>query len=156
MSNPIVTYMHNNIPVAVLIVMTMLNRYIFEKTSCNRLAISFTFLFLTLMNCIWVVVRSRSDFIQNYPHTGTQWKKYALCQCIISVISFYSLNYYTHKGVPFNCFFPYSELASELLFYTSFVLITLISYVEHYYWKKIPDESLYDMVHGIDISLSGD
>jgi hypothetical protein len=137
----ILKYMHNNIPTAVIIVMTMLNRYAFENVPCNtnsKFGIILVFILLTIINFIWTTIRSKNDFTTNYPHTGNRWKYYALWQCITSILSFYSLNYYIHKGVPFNCFFSYNEIAAEIMFYLSFLVITTISYLEHYHWKKIP------------------
>lgn len=137
----IIQYMRHNIPVAILIVMVMLNRYLFEDIKCTssaKVTIAITFLSLTVIDCIWTTVKCKVDFTQNYPHTGRKWIKYAIIQCCCSLISFYSLNYYIHKGVPFNCYFNYNEVAAELMFYMSFLFISLISYIEHAHWKALP------------------
>jgi len=137
----IIQYMHNNTPTAVLIAMTMMNRYVFENIDCsagNQVGIIIVFIILTVLNFAWTIVRSKHDFTVNYPHTDNQWKTYAGWQCLTSILSFYSLNYYIHKGVPFNCFFQYNEIAAEMLFYLSFAVIATISYIEHTKWKKLP------------------
>lgn len=137
----IVQYMHNNVPMAVLIAMTMMNRYVFENTTCSagsKAGIIIVFIVLTILNFVWTIIRSQHDFTTNYPHTDNQWKIYAGWQCLSSVLTFYAFNYYIHKGIPFNCFFEYNEIAAELLFYLSFAIIATISYIEHSQWKKLP------------------
>uniref|UniRef100_A0A6C0J6X6 Uncharacterized protein n=1 Tax=viral metagenome TaxID=1070528 RepID=A0A6C0J6X6_9ZZZZ len=137
----IIKYIHNNIPISVLIGMSMMNRYVFEGTTCSKAlknSAIITFIVLSILNFIWTAVRCKHDFLLNYPHTGNKWKNYAVLQCIISMLSFFSLNYYIHKGVPFNCFIPYNKTLADTLFYLSFSVIITISYVEHISWKKIP------------------
>lgn len=139
--------MHHNIPIAVLIVMSMLNRYVYENVRCKEVSesgIIVVYVIISVMNFIWVTVRSRHDFLINYPETGSKWKKYAFYQCMISILSLYSLNYYVNKGVPFNCFFAYNETLAETLFYLTFGIITTLSYIEHSVWKKLGSELLSD------------
>jgi len=137
----IIKYVHNNIPISVLIGMTMMNRYVFEGSNCSREiknSAIITFIVLSILNFIWTAVHTKHDFLLNYPHTGNKWRTYAVIQCLISLLSFFSLNYYIHKGVPFNCFTPYDKTVADTLFYLSFSTIITTSYVEHIYWKKLP------------------
>jgi hypothetical protein len=122
--------------------MTTMNRYFFEHDECTssmRVGIILSFTALTLLNIAWTVWKCRVDYVHYYPQSRDHWKYYATVQALVATVSFYSMDYYVHKGVPFNCFFQYNEAASETMFYLSFALITVISYLEHHIWKKIPD-----------------
>ena len=138
----VANYMHHNIPIAIILAQTAFNNEVFKKldeecTSGDKAAIIVIFLFLTFMGLIWVIVKCRSDYIHNYPHAISGWRWYAAIQSVVMIISFYSINYYTHEGVPFNCFFEYNATASQIMFWMSFVLVATISYMEHAYWKKL-------------------
>lgn len=144
----IVHYMRNNIPFTIVITMAMLNQYVFEDIICTRSAkagIILTFIFLTVMDVMWTVYHCHVDFAIYYPHTGNKWKKYALARSITSILSFYSLNYFIHRGTPFNCFFDYNEVTANVVLYLSFLLIATVSYAEHFYWKKLSIPLLPEM-----------
>jgi hypothetical protein len=133
----ILHYMRNNIPFAVVIAMSLLNQYVrWECTPMHQTLIIITFTVLTVADVIWTAYHCKVDFTYNYPHIGSRWKRYAVVRSLTSVLSFYSVNYFVHQGIPFNCFFPYNVVASNILLYVSFVVISVISYIEHYYWKN--------------------
>ena len=152
----IIEYMHNNVPIAVLIGMSMVNRYVFEGIECSNTskgAAVIIFLVFTSLNIVWTLIRSKHDFTTNYPHTGNNWMKYAWLQCLVSTLSFFSFDYYIHKGEPFNCLAKYNERVAEAMFYVSFTAIAFISYVEHSRWKKLPINILPDIIEDDDFVL---
>lgn len=137
--------MRHRVPIAVITVLTMLNHYYFsdldpyecQKSSQKKALIITAFIILGLFDLVWTVKQCQLDFITNYPYTGIKWMYYAAVQGFTSLLSFYSVNYYLHKGVPFNCFFEYNQVKAEVFFYLSFLFIAGVSYLEHYYWKKL-------------------
>lgn len=136
----IMHYMRNNIPFTIVIALAMLNQYAFNDITCttsNKVAIIISFITLTFIDVVWTVYHCKVDFTVNYPHSGNRWKKYAIVRSLTSLLSFYSLNYFIHQGVPFNCFFDYSIIAANIMLYLSFATVATVSYVEHYYWKKL-------------------
>jgi hypothetical protein len=133
-------YMRNNVPFTIVVVLAMLNQYTFEDIECtqgNQAAIIISFILLTIIDVVWTTYHCKIDFIYNYPYSGSQWKKYAVIRSLTSILAFYSLNYFIHKGTPFNCFFSYNAVAANVMFYLSFLTVATVSYVEHYYWKKL-------------------
>lgn len=138
----IVDYMHNNIPTAVFIVLSMFNRYLFDTKNCTdnrRIGILLVFTLLSIIDCVWTIYKTHRRYIRDHPRpVNHKWMHYAAIQCIVSVLSLFSLTYYLHDGVPFNCFFNYQPVSAEVLFYLSFAFIWLISWLEHYYWTKEP------------------
>ena len=135
--------MRTNIPLAVLLIMTALDHYFFEHDVCTvhmKIGIVISFSMLGLFNILWTCWHCRVEYQHYYP--SQHWYQYAILQSIVSTFAFYTFNYYAHKGVPFNCFFPYNALASEITFYLSFLLIIIISTIEHRVWKKIPSTLL--------------
>lgn len=144
----IMHYMRNNVPFTIVMMLAMLNQYAFvdiECTASNKAGIILAFLFLTIFDIVWTIYHCKVDFTINYPHTGRQWVKYACIRSFTSVLAFYSVNYFIHRGVPFNCFFPYSVVASNVMLYFSFITIATVSYIEHYYWKKLSIPILPEM-----------
>ena len=138
----VISYMVRNVPVIVLLAQTALNNEAFrelgeECTPGAKAGIIVSFTVLTLVGLLWTVIQSRADYMHNYPHAQRNWGLYAAIQSVVMVWSFYSLNYYTHEGVPFNCFFQYNKTGAQVMFWLSFVLIGTISYMEHNYWKKL-------------------
>lgn len=136
----IMHYMRNNVPFTIVVVLAMLNQYAFEDMDCtpgNKALIVMTFISLTVADIVWTVYHCKVDFTHNYPQSGTKWRRYAVIRSVTSVLTFYSLNYFIHKGVPFNCFFSYNEVAANIMFYLAFLTVATVSYVEHYYWKQL-------------------
>jgi len=133
-------YMRNNIPFSMVMVMAMLNQYSFTDMNCtpaNKAIVISTFLLLTVIDVVWTVYHCKIDFTVNYPHTGHKWIKYAVIRSATSVLAFYSVNYFIHLGAPFNCFFPYNAVMANVMFYLCFLTVSTVSFIEHYYWKKL-------------------
>jgi len=144
----ILQYMRNNVPFSMVMAMAMLNQYSFtdmECTSANKAMVIFAFLFLTVIDIVWTVYHCKIDFTMNYPHTGRKWTKYAIVRSVTSVLAFYSVNYFIHLGVPFNCFFPYDVIRANAMLYLSFLTVATVSFIEHYYWKKLTIPLLAEM-----------
>lgn len=142
----VVHYMRTNVPFFLVTVLSMLNQYSFENMECtaeNKTLVIVTYIIITLIDVVWTVLHCKHDFLINYPHTGDMWVHYAILKTSGSVLSLFSVNYFVHKGIPFNCFVDYDPVMSNTLFYLSFAIVTLIGYFEHYYWKRIePGSSL--------------
>lgn len=133
--------MHNNIPLGIVVVISMLNQYVFESMECstdNRVAIAFIYAVLAIFDVYWTVLHCKSDFQVNYPHSGQRWVRYAIIRTLTSLLSMFSFSYFIHKGVPFNCFYEYSRTFANVMFYLSFLIVMTVSYTEHYYWKRLP------------------
>lgn len=136
----IIHYMRNNVPFTIVVVMAMLNQYAFSDITCtpgNKVGIILTFLFLAVIDVIWTVYHCKVDFTINYPNSGKKWIKYATIRSLTSLLAFFSFNYFIHQGTPFNCFFSYNAIAANVILYLSFLTIATVSYIEHYYWKKL-------------------
>jgi hypothetical protein len=137
----IINYMRNNIPFTIVMAMAMVNKYAFNNIVCTdgmHVGIFFTFLILSTLDVVWTVYHCKVDFTVNYPHSMNQWRKYAIVRSSTSLLAFFSINYFVHKGVPFNCFFGYNSVAANVILYLSFATVATVSYIEHYYWKKLP------------------
>lgn len=144
----IIQYMRNNIPFTMVMAMAMLNQYSFTNMECtqvNKAGIILAFLLLTIIDVVWTVYHCKIDFTVNYPHTGNKWVKYATIRSLTSVLAFYSVNYFIHLGDPFNCFFPYNVASANVMLYLSFLTVATVSYIEHYYWKKLTIPLLVEM-----------
>lgn len=136
----IMHYMRNNVPFIMIMTMAMLNQYAFGSMDCtagNKAGIILVFAVLTVVDVLWTVYHCHVDFTVNYPDSGSKWKRYAAIRAATSVLAMYSLNYFIHQGVPFNCFFGYDVVAANVVLYLSFATIATVSYIEHYYWKKL-------------------
>jgi hypothetical protein len=120
--------------------MAMLNQYAFTDIECtpgNKIAIILTFIVLAILDAVWNIYHCKVDFTINYPHSGHRWIRYAIVRSLTSLLAFFSVNYFIHQGVPFTCFFPYDAVIGNIVLYLSFATIATVSYVEHYYWKKL-------------------
>jgi hypothetical protein len=87
----ILHYMKNNIPFSLVVVLSMLNQYVFEDMDCtteNETAAITTYSALTVFDIVWTVQYCRVDFLHNYPHRS--WIKYATIRACTSVQLFYS------------------------------------------------------------------
>lgn len=152
----IIHYMKSNVPVSVLFIMTILNRYFFDNDTCSsgmKAGVIITFTILGIFNIIWTAWHCRIDYIHNYPESRSHWKYYAATQAIVSTIAFYSVDYYLHKGLPFNCFFQYNQVASEIMFYLSCTAIVGISYLEHTVWKKLQTPNILSFIDSTILSV---
>lgn len=144
----IVHYMRNNVPFTIVMAMAMLNQYAFNDVACtdgSRAGIFLTFLTLATLDVVWTIYHCKVDFTVNYPNSGTKWRKYAFVRSLTSLLAFFSINYFIHQGVPFNCFFNYNAVAANIVLYLSFVAVATTSYIEHYYWKKLTIPLLPEM-----------
>lgn len=59
-----------------------------------------------------------------------------LFSSIMSLISFFAVSYYIPSGKPFSCFFKYDSGTAAIIFYLSFGLVYLYSYIEHNFILK--------------------
>lgn len=137
----IIHYMRNNVPLSLVVVLSMLNQYVFEDMACtmsDKVNIAWIYFVLVIFDVYWTIIHCKNDFEINYPHTGTRWTRYAAIRVSTSLVSMFSFSYFVHKGVPFNCFYPYDNTFANIMFYLSFLLVTAVSCAEHYYWKKLP------------------
>jgi hypothetical protein len=136
----VLTYMKNNIPFSLVVVLSMLNQYVFETMECsleNKIAAVATYAALSVFDVFWTVHHCKIDFTHNYPHTGTKWMNYAAVRAFTSLLSMFAFNYFVHKGAPFNCFFPYNPIVSNIMFYLSFLTVLSVSLTEHCFWKRL-------------------
>ena len=152
MSNPptimVIKYIHHNIPIFPLMVMTMLNHIVFENktnekncTDALKAGTVISFAALVMLNFVWIIICCDYDTL----FTRNNWRTYAWWRCIISIFTFYAFNNYINKGAPFNCFIEYSETLADTLFYISILIVINISCIEHMGWKKQRNEPvIYD------------
>lgn len=98
----IVHYMRNNVPLGLVIVISMFNQYLFENMECttdNKVAIAFIYVLLAAFDVYWTVLHCKNDFQVNYPHSGQRWIRYAIIRAFTSLLSMFSFSYFVHKGL---------------------------------------------------------
>ena len=73
-----------------------------------------------------------------YPHRQQKERIcYTILSTFISLWIFVVTSYYIESGVPFSDLFLYNKIIANIIFYISYGLVGLITYLEHFKWKKL-------------------
>jgi hypothetical protein len=139
----IFTYMRDNVPFLVIAILSVLNFYFFSgiQLPCSqeiRIGIIVSFSLLAALDVVLTTLSCRRVYCIDYPQYKTHWWRYALIEVIISLFSFFSLNYFIHQGVPFTCFYEFNSALAQSTFYIFLTLIAGLGYFKHKCWKKLP------------------
>lgn len=93
---------------------------------------------LCVITGIWEAAHAYSDYKKKYP-TRTEKERigYTILSSMISIWIFIVTCYYIENGVPFSLLFDYNTIAANIIFYMSYGLVSLITYLEHFKWPKL-------------------
>ncbi len=128
----VLSYMKRQVPTFSLATWTLLNKYAFDETVCNKtikILIPICYSLVIVMLIIWEAIYASHVFKKKLESKMTI-KQYVLLNCLSSIIAFVSLSYFLFNGQPFNCFFEYSKVISNIFLYMSFSFIFLVAYIE--------------------------
>ena len=93
---------------------------------------------LCLITGIWEAAHAYSDYNKKYPNrTKKERIGYTILSSMISIWIFIVTCYYIENGAPFSLLFNYNIIAANIIFYMSYGLVSLITYLEHFKWPKL-------------------
>lgn len=128
-------------PLFVLTIHTTITVHLFQPcTNTNEQKLYFWIYYpiLCLFCFIWEIMHGWVNYTTKYPHgKNKDHIFYTILTGFIGVWSFIVTSYYVNLGLPFKCLFNYDTNLATIIFYSSTLIITLISYTEHLHWQKL-------------------
>ena len=134
--------MKKKIPVLPLTVHLIVIKSIYEDYDADDISYMVGFWIyypiLCLMCCTLEGFHSYMDYKKTYPHRSIKERIcYTGLSTFISFWIFVVTCYYIEDGVPFSDIYPYNKIITSIIFYSSYGLIGLITYLEHFQWPKL-------------------
>ena len=126
--------LRTKIPLFILTIQLSITNIAFNE--CPSSDLSFWIYYPTI--CIICIIYESLHAYLEYKDIKNNIKRWLmiLCSSIMSLISFFAVSYYIPSGKPFSCFFKYDSSIAAIIFYLSFGLVYLYSYIEHNFILK--------------------
>ena len=146
--NGMVNSMREKIPILPLLLQFIIVRNVYQDDSDENLKRTIFWVYYPILCFICLIyeyVYAYSYYTKHYnTHSFKQRLLFSILSSFISLWSFIATSYYIQDGKPFSILFDYNSLVANVIFYLSFGLISLITYLEHFKWSDLPYYPMYD------------
>ena len=138
----VLKYMEQKFPTYILLAQGFLTDNVFDECTAETRTISIiAFSVFSLIILIFSPFRASWEFSQAYKNGPiNQRYLYSGVNTFVSYLAYVTSSVYLFKGKPFTCWthsFTYGSNIAATCFVFSFVLIVIISIVEHRYWTRL-------------------
>lgn len=137
----ILDVMKRKIPVLILTIHTLIVNTFYKTCEVSDKAKTGFMIYyplLCLACLVWEAVHAYRASVKLYSHKSTKnhlW--FSVLAASTSLFAFVGYSYYVEGGRPFSCVFNYNDTVAIIVLAVSFLLVTSISCIEHFYWGKI-------------------
>lgn len=138
----IINSMRRKIPVLPLLLQFIIVRNVYQDDDDIKLKRTIFWCYyplLCLICFIYELAYAYNIYTKYYDtHSFVNRLYFSMLSSFISLWAFVSTSYYVQDGKPFSLLFNYNSLVANVIFYMSFGLISLITYLEHFKWPHLP------------------